>query len=44
MSLGRLNKKPEACATLQELGRAFPGAPSAVKTKAGEERRRLGCG
>lgn len=43
MSLGRLNKKPEACATLQELGRAFPGAPSAVKTKAGEERRRLGC-
>jgi len=44
MSLGRLNKKPEACATLQELGRAFPGAPSAVKSKAGEERRRLGCG
>lgn len=43
MSLGRLNKKPEACATLQELGRAFPGAPSAIKTKAGEERRRLGC-
>ena len=44
MSLGRLNKKPEACATLQELGRAFPGAPSAIKAKAGEERRRLGCG
>jgi tol-pal system protein YbgF len=43
MSLGRLNKKPEACATLQELGRAFPGAPSAIKTKAGDERRRLGC-
>ena len=43
MSLGQLNKKPEACATLQELARAFPGAPSAIKSKAGEERRRIAC-
>jgi tol-pal system protein YbgF len=43
MALGQLDKKREACATFQELERAFPQAPAAVKSKAAEEKKRLAC-
>lgn len=44
MALGQLKKTKEACATFQELGKAFPAAPTSVKTRAAEEKRKLGCG
>ncbi len=43
MSLGALNKKPDACTTLAELRRKFPQAPAIVRTRAEQERRRLAC-
>jgi tol-pal system protein YbgF len=43
MSLARLKKNQEACATFKELSRAFPAAPTAIKSKASEEQRQLGC-
>ena len=43
MSLGSLNKVPEACATYQELRTALPDAPVSIKNKAEQERRTLGC-
>ena len=43
MSLGRLGKKGEACASLNELGRRFPDAPGNVQQYARTERQRLGC-
>ncbi len=43
MSLGRLDKKDEACTTLRELGRAVPDAPLRVKKKSADERKRIGC-
>jgi tol-pal system protein YbgF len=44
MSLGRLGKNDEACASLTELGRRFPDAPGNVQQYARTERQRLGCG
>jgi tol-pal system protein YbgF len=43
LSLASLNKNREACATFRELSRAFPNAPDAVKERAGQEAKRLGC-
>jgi tol-pal system protein YbgF len=43
MSLGSLNKVPEACATYQELRTALPDAPVSIKNKAEQERRNLRC-
>ncbi len=44
MSLGRLGKNSEACASLDELDRRFPDAPGNVQQYARTERQRLGCG
>lgn len=44
LSLSRLDKKREACATFGELDRAFPNAPDTVKEPAAKEKKRLGCG
>lgn len=44
MSLGQLKKTKEACATFQELNKAFPAAPTSIKSRANDEKRRLGCG
>jgi tol-pal system protein YbgF len=44
MALGNLNKKKEACSSFRELSRAFPNAAAAIKDKAAQESRRLGCG
>ena len=43
MSLARLNKRPEACASLIELRRRYPKAGRYVSRTAATERRRLGC-
>ena len=43
LSLAALDKKKEACASFRELNRAFPNAPGAVKERAAEESKRLGC-
>ncbi|MFO1154583.1 MAG: tol-pal system protein YbgF [Rhodospirillales bacterium] len=44
MALGNLDKKKEACASFRELSRAFPNAAAAIKDKAAQESKRLGCG
>jgi tol-pal system protein YbgF len=44
LSLSKLDKKREACATFKELDRAFPNASDAVKGPAAAEKKRLGCG
>ena len=44
LSLSGLDKNKEACATFRELNRAFPNAPDAVKERAAQEGKRLGCG
>lgn len=43
MSLGKLDKKKEACASFRELNRAFPNAAAQIKEKAAQESQRLGC-
>lgn len=43
MSLARLDKKDEACATFRELLRSQPDAPDAITSKVAEEQARLGC-
>lgn len=43
LSLGKLGKTKEACATFRELSRAQPNAPQSIKDKAAQESRRLGC-
>jgi tol-pal system protein YbgF len=43
LSLSKLDKKREACATFQELDRAFPNAPDSVKGPSAAEKQRLGC-
>lgn len=43
MSLGRLNKIPEACATYNELKTALPDAPVSIKDRARKEGESLGC-
>jgi tol-pal system protein YbgF len=43
MSLGRLNKPREACATFERLGQQFPNAPGTIKSRAAAEKTRLNC-
>ena len=43
MSLGRMDQKQEACATLAELGTRFPNASADIRNQATAERRRLAC-
>ncbi len=43
MSLGALNKAPDACAALEGLRSKFPNAIPAIKTRAADERARLKC-
>lgn len=44
MSLGRLDRKQEACATLAGLPQLFPTASAALRDQATAERRRIACG
>jgi tol-pal system protein YbgF len=44
LSLGQLNRKPEACGTLGELDRRYPQAAASIKQSATRERQRLACG
>jgi tol-pal system protein YbgF len=43
MSLDRLGQRDAACSSYGELSIKFPNAPGAVKGRADNERRRLGC-
>ncbi len=43
MTMAKLNKNQEACATLAELRRRFPRASSHIRRAAAAERRKLGC-
>jgi tol-pal system protein YbgF len=43
MSLGQLNRKPEACGALAEIGRRHADAPQALRQNAERERQKLGC-
>lgn len=44
MSLGQIGAKDDACTTLGELAKQFPGAPANIKDRAERERAHLGCG
>lgn len=44
MSLGQIGARDDACTTLGELAKQFPGAPANIKERAERERTRLGCG
>ena len=43
MSLDRLGQRDAACSSYSELNTRFPNAPGAVRSRADNERRRLGC-
>lgn len=43
LSFSALGKNNEACSALADLDAKFENAPAYVKTRAGSERRRLGC-
>ncbi|MBM3548946.1 MAG: tol-pal system protein YbgF [Alphaproteobacteria bacterium] len=43
MSLAKLNKPREACATFDRLGQQFPNAPGTIKSRATAEKTRLNC-
>ena len=43
MSLGALNKNPDACVTLNELKTKYPNATATIKARAEDERSRLKC-
>lgn len=43
MSLGRLNKRAEACTSLAELSRRYPDAPANIQNGAKAARDRFGC-
>ncbi|MDH3234446.1 MAG: tol-pal system protein YbgF [Alphaproteobacteria bacterium] len=43
MSFGKLNKRREACASLYELRRRYPRAPTYIRRRAAGESRRLRC-
>jgi tol-pal system protein YbgF len=43
LSLGQLGRKPDACGAFARLDRDFPSAPAEVKTRANDEKKRLGC-
>lgn len=44
LSLGQLGRKADACRAFTRLDRDFPAAQAAIKERAGEEKKRLGCG
>ena len=44
VTLSRLGKTAEACATFAELGRKFPDAPQNMRDKAAQEAAGAGCG
>ena len=43
MSLAQLGQKADACRAFGRLDRDFPTAPAAIKDRAGDEKKRLGC-
>ena len=43
MSLGRANRKDDACVALGRLGHDFPNPGASVKERAAVEKKRLGC-
>jgi tol-pal system protein YbgF len=43
MALGQLGQKADACRAFARLDRDFPTAPAAIKDRAGDEKKRLGC-
>lgn len=43
ISLGKLNRKREACGALAEMARRYPAASASVKQVAARERQSLGC-
>ncbi len=43
ITLAALGQKQDACLTLSEVSRTFPGAPQSVKLRAEQERDRAGC-
>jgi tol-pal system protein YbgF len=43
MSLEHANQKHNACIALMQLDRAFPHSSSAIKDRAAQEKKRLGC-
>jgi len=43
MALSQLGQKADACRAFARLDRDFPSAPAAVKERAGDEKKRLGC-
>ena len=43
MSLAALDNRETACATLREVGKRYPNASKAVKTKVSSEQSRLSC-
>lgn len=43
LTLEKLNKKPDACLTLQELNKRFTAGPASVLQRAAEEGKRMGC-
>lgn len=43
VTLSRLGKTAEACATFSELGRKFPAAPQTMRDKAAQEASAAGC-
>ncbi len=43
MSLGQLGQKADACRAFARLDRDFPSAPSNVKERAADEKKRLAC-
>ena len=43
MSLAKLNKRQEACATFSQLRSQFPDTSNFIKQTAASERKRLGC-
>ncbi len=44
MTLGSLEKKQDACATLDSLKAKYPNAPATVRSRADQERGKLKCG
>lgn len=43
MSLDRLGQRDAACQSFSELNTRYPNAPGAIRSRADNERRRLGC-
>lgn len=43
LSLDKLDKKKEACATYREMARVYPNVAAGVRDRAAQESKRLGC-